>query len=93
MGIFGRECFHMGNKVTDDEVEALAELTAPFGQRIKLEDVSTTDGVRLMRIRIQEGSRFTVFDIDPAIADAWGRSMTDWASSTGTIDFENGTDS
>ena len=79
--------------MTDDEVDTLVELAAPFGQRIKLEDVSTTDGVRLMRIRIQEGSRFTVFDIDPAIAEVWGRRMTEWASSTGTIDFDNGNDS
>ena len=83
----------MGNKVTDNKMEALAELAAPFGQRIKLEDVSTADGVRLMRIRIQEGSRFTVFDIDPSTAGIWARTMTDWASSTGTIDFENGTKS
>ena len=46
----------------------------------------------MMRVRIQERSRFTVFDIDPVVANAWGRAMVDWASSTDTIDSDNGAD-
>jgi hypothetical protein len=34
----------------------------------------------LLRIRIREGRRFTVFDIDPETAVRWGRSMLDWGS-------------
>jgi hypothetical protein len=33
----------------------------------------------LLRIRIREKSRFTVFDIDPATAENWGRAMQQWA--------------
>ena len=33
----------------------------------------------LLRTRIREGRRFTVFDIDPATAKAWGRALLDWA--------------
>ena len=76
----------MGNEVTYDRIKQMTELTAPFGQNIKLEEVVPADGVYLLRLRIQERSRFTVFDIDPTTANAWGRAMLDWASSTGTAD-------
>ena len=82
----------MGNEVTYEQTTQLTELTAPFGQNIKLEQVLPADGVHMMRVRIQERSRFTVFDIDPVVADAWGRAMVDWASSTDTIDSDNGAD-
>ena len=33
----------------------------------------------LLRTRIRERSRFTVFDIDPLTAEAWGRELLQWA--------------
>ena len=33
----------------------------------------------LLRIRIKEKSRFTVFDIDPVTAANWGKAMQQWA--------------
>ena len=36
-------------------------------------------GMPLMRVRIREGSRFTVFDIDPGSAERWGRAMVEWS--------------
>jgi hypothetical protein len=35
--------------------------------------------ISLLRTRIREGSRFTVFDIDPSTAEQWGRALLDWA--------------
>ncbi len=64
----------------------VAELAAPFGQEILLQDVEMVDGVKMMRVRIRERSRFTVFDIDPATAKAWGHAMSSWAESTGTLE-------
>jgi hypothetical protein len=66
--------------------EPVAEFAAPFGQQVQLQDVKMENGVRMMRVRIRERSRFTVFDIDPATASAWGRAMADWAAATGTLD-------
>jgi len=34
----------------------------------------------LLRTRIRERSRFTIFDIDPATAARWGRVLSDWAA-------------
>ena len=59
----------------------LAKLRAPLGgQDIELQQIDFDGGgMSLLRTRIREGSRFTVFDIDPQTAHAWGQAMLDWA--------------
>jgi hypothetical protein len=61
---------------------ALAKLRAPLGgQEIELQQIDFDGGgLPLLRTRIREGSRFTVFDIDAVTAEAWARAMLDWAS-------------
>ncbi len=55
--------------------------TVPLGgQEIVLEDVrDDAGGMPLLRIRIRERSRFTIFDVDATTAARWGRSMVDWS--------------
>lgn len=38
-------------------------------------------GMPLLRTRIREKSRFTVFDIDPQSALIWGQALLRWAQS------------
>ena len=59
----------------------LTRLHAPLGgQDIELQQIDFAgEGMSLLRTRIREGRRFTVFDIDPATAMAWGRALLDWA--------------
>ena len=59
----------------------LAKLRAPLGgQEIELQQIDFEGGgMSLLRTRIREGSRFTIFDIDPITAEAWGRALLDWA--------------
>ncbi len=61
----------------------LDKLRVPLGgQEIELQQVDYPGGgMSLLRIRIREGRRFTVFDIDPASAAAWGEALTRWAGS------------
>jgi hypothetical protein len=40
-------------------------------------------GTSLLRIRIREGKRFTIFDIDPVSARQWGEAMQRWAAQNG----------
>jgi hypothetical protein len=41
---------------------------------------SAEDGsMSLLRTRIREGQRFTVFDVDPVTALEWGRALVRWA--------------
>lgn len=59
----------------------LADLTVPWGrQEIQLEEVDfETGGVPLLRVRIREGKRFTIFDVDAATAAAWAQAMQAWS--------------
>jgi hypothetical protein len=34
--------------------------------------------MKMLRVRIRERSRFTVFDIDPMTAMRWGAAMVRW---------------
>ena len=64
-----------------DTVVPVAGFSVPLGgQRIELQQVDhAAGGMSLLRIRIREGRRFTVFDIDPQTAARWGGAMQDWA--------------
>ena len=59
----------------------LAQLRVPLGaQEIELQQFDFDGGgMSLLRTRIREGSRFTIFDIDPATAEQWGQALLDWA--------------
>ena len=63
------------------ETRRLTELTVPWGrQEIQLEEVDFgSGGLPLLRVRIREGRRFTIFDIDAGTATAWAAAMQDWA--------------
>ncbi|MCX7893443.1 MAG: hypothetical protein N2544_13920 [Burkholderiales bacterium] len=62
----------------------LASFTVPLGgQAIELQEVVHAEGgMALLRVRIREGKRFTVFDIDPATARRWAEAMAAWADRT-----------
>ena len=61
---------------------SLAHLHAPLGgQEIELQQIDFEGGgMSLLRTRIREKSRFTIFDIDPITAEQWGRALLDWAA-------------
>lgn len=62
-------------------VTPLARLRAPLGgQEIELQQIDyVIGGMSLLRIRIREGRRHTVFDIDAATAGAWADAMLQWS--------------
>lgn len=50
------------------------------GQEVELQQIDhADDGLSLMRIRIREAKRFTIFDVDPVTAKVWGETMLKWA--------------
>ena len=63
-----------------DNIISLDKFILPIGkQAIELQQiVYESGGMPLLRVRIREGSRFTVFDIDPDSAERWGRAMLAW---------------
>mgnify|MGYP003514628930 CR=1 FL=1 len=60
----------------------LTHLRSPLGrQEIELQQVDfEAGGMSLLRTRIREGSRFTIFDIDAQTAARWGQVMQEWAN-------------
>ncbi|HJW24010.1 MAG TPA: hypothetical protein VJ576_03865 [Rhodocyclaceae bacterium] len=51
------------------------------GQDIELQQLDYAHGgMSLLRLRIREGKRFTIFDLDPVTARHWGEVMVRWAA-------------
>ena len=65
------------------QIVPLSKFKVPLGsQEIELQQIDHAEGgMSLMRVRIREGKRFTIFDIDPATAQQWAQAMQDWAAS------------
>jgi hypothetical protein len=42
--------------------------------------VDYENGMKILRIHIREGNRFTVMDIDANTASSWAGVMSDWAN-------------
>ena len=63
------------------ELTNLNRFTVPLGgQEIVLDElVHDAGGMKLLRIRIRERARFTIFDVDPLTAKAWGEAMVRWS--------------
>ena len=65
--------------MSQETVAPLDEFEAPYGRQIKLEGVEHESGMRMLRLRIREGKRFTVLDIDEDTARHWGLALCSWA--------------
>ena len=64
------------------QIKELAKIEVPLGgQHIELQQIDHVEGgMSLLRLRIREGKRFTIFDIDPGTARQWAGVMADWAA-------------
>ena len=62
-------------------VTSLQQLRVPLGgQDIELQQIDfAAGGMSMLRVRIREGRRFTVFDLDPVTAQTWGDAISRWA--------------
>ena len=63
------------------QTTTLEKFRVPLGnQEIELQQIDHVEGgMSLLRIRIREGKRFTIFDVDPATALQWSAAMQRWA--------------
>lgn len=63
------------------QTTTLEKFRVPLGnQEIELQEIVHAEGgMNMLRIRIREGRRFTIFDIDPATARRWSEAMRNWA--------------
>jgi hypothetical protein len=67
------------------EISTFEKFRIPLGsQEIELQEIVHAEGgMALLRVRIREGRRFTIFDVDPASARHWGEAMIAWARGQG----------
>jgi hypothetical protein len=65
--------------MAQENIEDLAKFKAPFGQEITLQNIMHESGLQMMRIRLKEGSRFTIIDIDQKTAVKWGKVFESWS--------------
>ncbi len=63
----------------------LCKINVPLGgQQIELQQIDHAEGgMSMLRLRIREGKRFTIFDIDSATASQWALTMQEWAAQQG----------
>lgn len=61
----------------------LSKFRVPLGnQEVELQQIDhEAGGMSMLRIRIREAKRFTIFDIDAVTARKWAKTMLDWAES------------
>lgn len=64
-----------------DNLTSLDKFRVPVGnQEIELQQIDfAAGGMPLLRLRIREHRRFTIFDIDPVTAAHWADIMGSWA--------------
>ncbi len=76
--------------MSDGIVTPLDKFAAPWGREVELQDVRFDSGLAMLRIRIREGKRFTVMDVDAGTAAHWGRAMAEWARNAGPARSDKG---
>lgn len=64
-----------------NKTTSLDKFRVPVGnQEIELQQIEfEAGGVPVLRLRIREHRRFTIFDIDPVTAGHWAEVMADWS--------------
>lgn len=63
------------------QISELEKFKVPLGgQQVELQEIVHAEGsMPMLRIRIREGKRFTIFDMDPLTAKGLGEAMVRWA--------------
>lgn len=67
------------------QITELSKIQVPLGgQQIELQQIDhAEDGMSMMRVRIREGKRFTIFDIDAVTAAQLANAIQQWAKAQG----------
>lgn len=62
------------------KTKPIAQFSTPFAKQVEILEVSLENNVTLLRVRIREGKRFTILDLDPVSAKLWAETMSSWAN-------------
>ena len=70
--------------MSDSVKTRLETITAPYGREIRLDEVAYESGMKLLRVTVREGARYTMVELDAATAAQWARAMAGWANRQAT---------
>ncbi len=68
--------------MSDSVKTRIVAIAAPYGREIRLDDVAYASGMRLLRVTIREGARYTMLELDRATALEWADEMRKWAENS-----------
>ncbi len=63
----------------EERVSNLSDYELPFGRTINLKKVEYETGLKMLRLTIKEGRRFTVIEIDQQSAESLGNDFLNWS--------------
>ncbi len=63
------------------QITELQKFSVPLGgQQVEMQEIIHAEGAMpMLRLRIREGKRFTIFDLDPLTAKGLAETMLRWA--------------
>jgi hypothetical protein len=64
--------------ITDLEV-----IEAPWNKTVTLQEIAYEGGVKMLRLRIKEGSRFTDLELDAGTLGGLTKSLQEWLDANG----------
>ena len=65
--------------MTEPERTKLETIQAPYGRELRMEELRYETGMRILRVTIREGRRFTTLDLDPERAREVAAALGAWA--------------
>ncbi len=64
----------------DEKITDLKKVVAPYGKEIVMQDVAYENGMHVLRVRVREGSRFTIFDLDVNSTTQISEVLVNWVA-------------
>ena len=64
----------------DEQVTEIASMEAPYGKQLLFQNIAYENGTRVLRVRVREGSRFTIFDLDENTTVKISELMSNWST-------------
>ena len=65
------------------DVKELERIDAPWGREVRLQEVEIDGGLRILRVRIREGRRFTDLELTREKAIEVGAAIVAWGREAG----------
>ena len=72
----------MNEGTLSETATRLKDFPVPYGREVVLDNLEYENRTPVLRMRIREGNRFTVMDLDPDSAAQLGLALCDWAKDT-----------